>query len=148
MRLIRLSSLFLFGFSFAKALMGPRFFVHLKLMHWGVESKTHAVLRVNVHPNMNSHTKGLQNKDGILGSTTSRWMITSAAFKSKQSDTKELLCCVSERLWLLWKRQPNSDSWQFRAQGPLLWADTPHRDHFSDPEKQPGLKIKRQKVQE
>lgn len=76
---------------------------HLNLMHWGVASNTHAVLHVNVHPNIHqtwtSHTK-LQNKDAILGSTTSRWVITSAAFKSKQSNTNELLCCVSERLWL------------------------------------------------
>ena len=35
---------------------------HLNLMHWGVESNTHAVLCVNVHPNMDSHTKATKQR--------------------------------------------------------------------------------------
>lgn len=58
--------LFLFVFSFAKALMGPRFFCsrcHLNLMNWGAELNMHALLHVNVHPNLNSHTKELKQKN-------------------------------------------------------------------------------------
>lgn len=142
-RFIRLSSLFLFVFSSAKALMGPRSFCarYLNLMHWGLESNTHILLQVNVHPN--SHTKERENTDPFSDPPRPG----DEQHLRLLRGTKQFLCW-SERLWLQWNMHPKGDSWQFRTQGPLLWADKPHQNHFNDLEKQPWLKIKRQKSQE
>jgi len=88
-RFIKLSCLFLFVFSCAKAVMGPRFLLaecYLKLMQWGAKY-TH----VNVHPNKSSHNNGRTKKHRyILGFTTSRWVVTSVPLKSK---AKQFLFC-------------------------------------------------------
>lgn len=85
-------------------------FVHLNLMHCRAEWNTHALL--NVHPNVISHTTELKkHRRRICASTTSRWVVTSAALNGNKSNPKQLLC-RSAMLWLRWKRvsKVNHDS--------------------------------------
>lgn len=144
----RRSSLFLFVF-ICQCFNGAQIVLCKIPLKTDAVRLTQACTHVNVRyikPEQ-SHSGVTEHRQHIFGSTTFRWVVTSAAFRRNKAAQSSF--CVSQTcLWLQWSMHTKGDSWQFRIQAPLLCADIPHQDHSNDPETQPWLKIKRQKGQE